>query len=109
MANEYKLSLTGSQLSTKIGEIDKKVSVEAQSLTTAQKTQARTNIGAVAADEVSSLVSGVVKYTSQSLTAAQKTQARTNIGAAMNYSYGTEDLEAGVTELESGKLHFVYE
>jgi len=25
------------------------------------------------------------------------------------YSYGTEDLQAGVTELESGKLYFVYE
>ena len=25
------------------------------------------------------------------------------------YTYGTEDLEAGVTELENGKLHFVYE
>ena len=26
-----------------------------------------------------------------------------------SYSYGTEDLEAGVSELESGKLYFVYE
>ena len=25
------------------------------------------------------------------------------------YTYGTEDLEAGVTALETGKLHFVYE
>lgn len=25
------------------------------------------------------------------------------------YTYGTEDLEAGVTPLETGKLHFVYE
>lgn len=25
------------------------------------------------------------------------------------YSYGTSDLEAGVSELESGKLYFVYE
>ncbi len=25
------------------------------------------------------------------------------------YSYGTEDLEAGVTPLETGKIHFVYE
>lgn len=24
------------------------------------------------------------------------------------YTYGTEDLEAGVTALETGKLHFVY-
>ena len=27
----------------------------------------------------------------------------------MGYTYGTTDLEAGVTPLESGKLHFVYE
>jgi hypothetical protein len=29
-------------------------------------------------------------------------------GAAPAYSYGTDDLEAGVTPLEKGKLHFVY-
>jgi hypothetical protein len=29
-------------------------------------------------------------------------------GAAPAYSYGTEDLVAGVTPLEKGKLHFVY-
>lgn len=32
-----------------------------------------------------------------------------SIGAAPAYSYGTEDLEAGVSPLESGKLYFVYE
>ena len=30
------------------------------------------------------------------------------IGAAPAYSYGTDDLVAGVTPLEKGKLHFVY-
>lgn len=30
-------------------------------------------------------------------------------GKAPAYSYGTEELEAGVTALETGKLHFVYE
>lgn len=35
--------------------------------------------------------------------------ARTNLGAAPAYTYGTEDLEAGVSALETGKLHFVYE
>lgn len=50
-----------------------------QSLTTAQKTQARTNIGAVSSDEIT----GIVKYsTSQNLTDEQKEIARTNIGAA---------------------------
>ena len=31
------------------------------------------------------------------------------IGAAPAYSYGMEELEAGVSELETGKLYFVYE
>lgn len=30
-------------------------------------------------------------------------------GGAPPYTYGTEDLEAGVSPLETGKLHFVYE
>lgn len=30
------------------------------------------------------------------------------IGAAPAYSYGTNDLVAGVSKLEKGKLHFVY-
>ena len=32
-----------------------------------------------------------------------------SIGAAPAYTYGTDDLEAGTSPLESGKLHFVYE
>lgn len=47
-----------------------------QSLTSTQKTKARTNIGAVG-------------YESQSLTTAQKTQARTNIGAASTSEFTT--------------------
>lgn len=31
------------------------------------------------------------------------------VGAAPAYTYGTEDLQAGTTPLETGKLHFVYE
>lgn len=31
------------------------------------------------------------------------------IGAAPAYTYGTEDMVAGVTPLETGKLYFVYE
>lgn len=31
------------------------------------------------------------------------------IGAAPAYTYGTEDLTAGETKLETGKLYFVYE
>lgn len=35
--------------------------------------------------------------------------ARSNLGAAPAYTYGTEDLIAGETALETGKVHFVYE
>lgn len=31
------------------------------------------------------------------------------IGAAPAYTYGTEELTAGVSKLETGKLYFVYE
>lgn len=34
---------------------------------------------------------------------------RASIEAAPNYTYGTEDLEPGVTALETGTLYFVYE
>ena len=32
-----------------------------------------------------------------------------SIGAAPAYTYGTTDMEDGVTELETGKLYFYYE
>lgn len=54
-------------------------------------------------------IDGVVKYTEQNLTDAQKAQARSNIGAAPAYTYGTTDLTAGSSALETGKLYFVYE
>jgi surface protein len=48
-----------------------------QDLTTAQKTQARENIGAAASTDIPT---DAVEYTEQTLTDAQKAQARTNIG-----------------------------
>ena len=45
----------------------------------------------------------------QTLTDTQKEQVRTNIGAAPVYTYGETDLEAGVSELATGTLYFVYE
>lgn len=56
------------------GTVDDAVLVTAQTLTDAQKTQVRANIGAAAA-------AGVVLVTAQTLTAAQQTQVRENIGA----------------------------
>lgn len=80
----------------------------AQTLTDEQKAQARTNIGAISADEVVSSPDAVT-YTEQTLTTDQQAQARTNIGAAPAYTYGTEDLTAGTSELATGTLYFVYE
>lgn len=55
--------------------------------------------------------------TAASATQATANEAKTAAATAVEtanskapmYTYGTEDLEAGVTELEEGKLHFVYE
>ena len=49
-----------------------------QTLTDEQKTQARTNIGAISASDV---ITDSVRYSVQELTDEQKTQARENIGA----------------------------
>ena len=64
----------------------KAVSYGAQTLTDAQKTQARTNIGTTSATDVQSAISNnAVKFTeAQSLTDAQKQQARSNIGLTEN-------------------------
>lgn len=60
-------------------------------------------------DEIGGGSENAVEYTAQTLTENQKTQARTNISAAPAYTYGTEDLEAGVSPLPKGTLYFVYE
>lgn len=67
------------------------VAFEEQTLTSEQKTQARANIDAISANDVDSLVTGVVKYTvpETELTPAQKNQARTNIGAAASTDLDT--------------------
>lgn len=53
----------------------------AQELTSEEKGTARSNIGAAAAADLTSLDSAAVKTTVQSLEAAAQAQARTNIGA----------------------------
>ena len=62
------------------GQLAKTVKVTPQTWTAAQKTQARTNIGAAAVADIPD-VSDVLRYTAQDLTSAQKAQARENIGA----------------------------
>ena len=59
------------------------VHYDAQTLTSEQQAQARTNIGAAAASDVTGLGSGVVRHDeAQTLAASNQVQARTNIGAA---------------------------
>lgn len=60
----------------------KAVSYAIQTLTDAEKTQARTNIGAVSSADLAALKA--VSYDAQTLTDAEKTQARTNISGASN-------------------------
>lgn len=48
-----------------------------------------------------------IEYGGTGATAAST--ARSNLGAAPMYSYGTTDLTAGISPLETGKLYFVYE
>lgn len=52
---------------------------------------------------------GDVPITKGGTGARDAATARANLGAAPKYTYGTEDLEPGVTPLETGTLHFVYE
>ena len=66
-----------------------------QSLTSSQKAQVRSNIGACSSQSSGSVeetnLGPNVRYTQQSLTAAQKTQARTNIGAGTSSFSGSYD------------------
>lgn len=54
-------------------------------------------------------VEGTVPVTQGGTGATTAAEARTNLGAAPAYTAGTEDLTAGTSPLESGKLYFVYE
>ena len=61
--------------------------------------------------EMKTLTLNGVKYdiVDEVARAAATAAAEAANSKAPMYTYGTTDLEAGVTELESGKLHFVYE
>ena len=67
------------------------VHYDSQTLTSEQQAQARSNIGAAAASDVTGLGSGVVRHDEdqQTLAAANQVRARSNIGAA-----GEADLTA---------------
>lgn len=56
-----------------------------------------------------SAVQEVVSTLPASLEETQEEVAGMNGKFAPAYTFGTDDLEAGTTALETGKLHFVYE
>lgn len=73
----------------------------AQNLTTEQKTQARTNIGAEAYSTAASLINRTTAVN----------VANTNYGTVMARGIyaGTTDMTDGVTDLTSGVIYLVYE
>ena len=57
----------------------------------------------------SDVTTGAVAVANGGTGATTAADARTNLGAAPAYTYGTTDLTAGTSALETGKLYFVYE
>lgn len=72
----------------------------AQSLSNAQKAQARTNIGAASQTSLDNDIANCVQIKAQSLTDEQKAQARTNIGAegSADSQYTVKVIEQTFTE-----------
>ena len=68
-----------------------------QTLTTAQKQQARTNIGAISLDDVVIPTIDAVLYTAQTLTTSQQFQARANIDALSITGFN----QTGITQVTS--------
>ena len=66
------------------------------------------NTSSDAHSDIRTAVSNAQTTANNAASAASAAQTEANSKAPM-YTYGTDDLEAGVTALESGKLHFVYE
>ena len=75
-----------------------------QTLTTAQKQQARTNIGAISLDDVVIPTIDAVLFTAQTLTTSQQFQARANIDAMSITGFN----QTGITQVtsDSDKLQF---
>lgn len=59
-------------------------------------------------EEVEEIANNAQNDANTARNAANEAKATSENKAPM-YSYGTEDLVAGTTSLEFGKLHFVYE
>lgn len=131
MATEYKLSYTAPEIDTRLGKIDTLATKSEVPTKTSQlandsdfatnatvnnalSTKANSSHGnhvpaTETADNAKFLRNDNTwqKVTPANIGAAAKTH--THDGYAPAYTYGTEDLEAGTSPLETGKLYFVYE
>lgn len=77
MATEFKLPYTGQEISNKLGKVDEAVRYTSQTLTDAQKSQARANIGAMDEEAIENLV----------VTAIANANELTNISATFEEIY----------------------
>jgi hypothetical protein len=77
MATEYKLPYTGQEISNKLGKVDEAVRYTSQTLTDAQKSQVRENIGAMGEEAIENLV----------VTAIANANELTNISATFEEIY----------------------
>lgn len=75
-----------------------------QELTDEQQTQARANIGAASADDVSQLSKEIVTHTTQTLTDEQQAQARQNVGALGVSDFGTAKAGRGLYVGKDGQI-----
>lgn len=78
----------------------------------ATHTHSASDVGAAPSSHnhsTSNITSGTLPIARGGTGASSASAARTALGAAPAYSYGTDDLTAGSSSLETGKLHFVYE
>lgn len=95
----------------RVDEVEDEVGRVAQSVTTLE-TKVEQDVGQ-AIQGVNQTISGlqtrVQPINLGGTGATTAAQAIANLGAAPAYTYGTEDLTAGASPLETGKLHFVYE
>lgn len=89
------------------------ISKTADQLTTARTVQtdlaSNTSASFDGTENINPGVKGTLAIKNGGTNATSADAARQNIGAAPAYTYGTEDLVAGESQLAAGTLHIVYE
>ena len=102
------------EVDTKLSAID--IPVQSVNSKTGAVSLSASDVGAPTVAEMNAAIAAIPTpdVSSQINTHNTSTSAHSDIRTAINnkapmYSYGTADLNAGVSELEDGKLYFVYE